>query len=145
MRDSQHARVIGIVGLLALACLAVWGLFPRADTEVAGTPAPAPISAPTAGRVAAAPPDGAPAPDEPAGAAELVVVEGDEPPIPSTKRCTLIAGWAQRNVPHYTILDNIRDRAMRFTEDDLACLTAAQDMPPIVLRFAEMRQRRDQE
>ncbi|MEM6927527.1 MAG: hypothetical protein AAF602_11400 [Myxococcota bacterium] len=77
--------------------------------------------------------EGEEAPKEPSGNPNVVMPEG----VPHTATCRLIAGWAQRRVPHYTILDNIRDRSMRFTEDDRICLEAARDVPPIVVRFAK--------
>ncbi|MEN0065111.1 MAG: hypothetical protein AAGA48_23410 [Myxococcota bacterium] len=67
------------------------------------------------------------------GKPEVVMPEG----VPHTDRCRLIAGWAQRHVPHYTILDNIRDGSMRFTTEDRNCLAAAKDVPPIVVDFAD--------
>jgi len=73
---------------------------------------------------------------EPGGAPDVVMPDG----VPHTDTCRLIAGWAQRHVPHYTILDNIRDRSMRFTPDDRACLESAKDVPPIVVRFADRYQ-----
>lgn len=124
--------------VLVIAVLAVWLLSPDLDTGpevqqvVELTPPEAPIQ----------PGEGANNPRD-LGEAQAVVVETDAPDIPQTEKCTMLAGWAQRGVPHYTLLDNIRDQAMLFTEDDLACLTAARDVPPIVLRFAEMYQKRE--
>ncbi|HHO51644.1 MAG TPA: hypothetical protein ENK18_12410 [Deltaproteobacteria bacterium] len=124
--------------VLLVAVFAAWMLSPTPDTGpqinlvTELTPPPAP----------SAPAGGAHNPRE-IGQAEAVVIETDEPNIPQTEKCTMLAGWAQRGVPHYTLLDNIRDQAMLFTEDDLACLTAARDIPPIVLRFAEMYQKRE--
>lgn len=73
------------------------------------------------------------------GLPNVVMPEG----VPHTETCRLIAGWAQRHVPHYTILDNIRDRSMRFTADDRSCLESAKDVPPIVVRFADRYKKSD--
>ena len=140
MSNSNTRSLVGLALVLALALLAVWMMWPSLDTgptqaEAEPVPDPLAIAEPVAHTEV---------PDEPAGEAEVVIIEGDDPDIPTTTKCETIAGWAQAGTPHYTLLDNIRDQAMRFTEDDLACLTAARDVPPIVLRFAEMYQKRDQ-
>ena len=140
MSDSKNRQTLGLVAVLALVALLVWLLSPSLDTG-GDVPEPTPVS--EAEGIPNAPVELEEQPDEPIGEAQVVII--DDPEIPRTGRCELIAGWAQRRVAHYTILDNIRDQAMKVTEDDLACLTAARDVPPIVLRFAEMYQLRDQE
>ena len=137
MSNSNSRSIVAIVAVLVIALIAAWWLLPSVDTSIAEAPPPPPGQAPTA------PLELQEVEDQPRGKAEVVIVD-DDGSIPRTDKCELIAGWAQRGVPHYTLLDNIRDQAMLFTEDDLACLTAARDVPPIVLRFAEMYQRRDQ-
>ena len=141
MSNSKMRSVLGIFGVLVIALIAVWLLMPAFDTgpdPQAATPA---ASAPL-GTIAAI--DAEANPSAPPSLPQVVIIDGDGD-VPRTKTCTMIAGWAQRRVPHYTILDNIRDQSMRFTKDDLTCLTAARDVPPIVLDFAEMYQLRDQE
>lgn len=129
----------GLFAVLVIAVFAAWWLSPDLDTgpEVSvqvASMVPPPITPAQA--------EGASNPRE-GGTAVVTVIETEDPDIPQTDKCTMLAGWAQRGVPHYTLLDNIRDQAMLFTEDDLACLTAARDVPPIVLRFAEMYQKRE--
>lgn len=136
MSNSNSRSVAAIIVVLVFALIAAWLMMPSYETEVeTAQPAPLPV-APVAA-------DLEEVPDAPPGEVEVVIIDEDGT-IPRTEKCETIAGWAQRGVPHYTLLDNIRDQAMLFTEDDLACLTAAEKVPPIVLRFAEMYQRRDQ-
>ncbi len=63
----------------------------------------------------------------------------EDPSIPVvTPNCKLLVSYERRHVPQFTILDTIRDGAMRFDEDDLSCLTAA-GVSPAVLDLAEAR------
>jgi len=126
-------------GGLALALLAAlvlaWFLLQRPDTtvevaEVAEETAPEPPVALHDGD------------DVAAAEAELFILTNDGTKIPKTEQCVLIAEWTERHVPHFTIADNIRDRAMLFTEDDVACLTAS-TIPPFVLTYADLHMKRE--
>ncbi|MBX2796548.1 MAG: hypothetical protein KTR31_02730 [Myxococcales bacterium] len=139
MNSPRARQAAGLVLVLILAVIAAFFLIPRPDVQV-DTPEPVAVAPP----IVPAPAGAASSGGRPGGEAELVIIESDEPDIPQTEKCTTIAGWAQAGTPHYTLLDNIRDQAMLFTEEDLACLTAARKVPPIVLRFAEMYQDKNQ-
>lgn len=64
-----------------------------------------------------------------------------KPPVPLdedpnirvvTPYCRQLIGHMRRNVDSSTLLDMIRDGAMRFDDDDLQCLSAAGAKPAIV-------------
>lgn len=146
MKSLDPRPLVGMVLVAIVALVAAWFVLRPDRPDAAREPAPENASnprelasaAPEEDDAAVRPlevagsPEGTPAP-EPSGNPNVVMPEG----VPHTDTCRLIAGWAQRGVPDYTILDNIRDRSMRFTDDDRSCLAAARDVPPIAVRFAE--------
>ncbi len=146
MKSLDPRTLAGVVLVAIVAVVAAWMVLRPDRPDVARAPAPENASnpeQPVASRSVDDDPsvrplevmsvaDGDVAP-EPSGNPDVVMPDG----VPHTTTCRLIAGWAQRHVPHYTILDNIRDRSMRFTEDDRSCLAKAKDVPPIVVRFAD--------
>ncbi len=139
MDNSLVRRGIGLLLVLVAAVLAVWLLWPDLDTgpepvAVAPEPRAAPIKPPPQAASATT--------DDGGGEAELVIIDDAGNEIPRTEKCQLIEGWNERHVPHFTIADNMRDQAMLFTEDDLACLTAS-NVPPFVLQYAEMHMKRE--
>ena len=141
MDNALIRRGIGLLMVLVAALLAVWLLWPDVDTgpdPVARRPAPAAVPE------RPEPPDAASATASDPGQAEVVVVDPEDPGIPKTEKCTTIADWHARHVPDFTIADNMRDQAMLFTEDDLACLTASK-VPPFVLQYAEMHMKKERQ
>ena len=54
-----------------------------------------------------------------------------------TKACKYIAEWQSQNVPAFVMLDNLQARGQRFSEEDLACLTAS-GVNDAILRYAEL-------
>ena len=60
----------------------------------------------------------------------------DEGVAKATDPCRYIMEWQLRNVHDFVILDNLDARSQRFTEDDVACLTAA-GARNAILEYAE--------
>lgn len=67
--------------------------------------------------------------------------EEDEEPIPLdedprirvvTPKCRELITKMRRNVPSDTLLDTIRDRSMRFDDDDIQCLSVGGAKPAIL-------------
>ena len=70
-----------------------------------------------------------------AKAAEVITLP-DEGDAPVTESCRYIVKEQKRGVHAFILLDNIRDQAMRFNEDDVACL-AASGVEDVIVNYAE--------
>jgi len=55
---------------------------------------------------------------------------------PTTESCRYIVKLRRRGVHAFNMMDYIRDRGMRFTEDDVACLSAS-GVDDVIINFAE--------
>lgn len=129
---NPTVRRVAALGALVLIVVLLGLLFwPRAaaDPEVA-VPAPVEVREPpkraSAGGATAAAKD------------QAELVEGpSEDELPTiTPKCELMVGWHEANVPMWVIQDNAMAQGFKFTEEDLACLTAG-GLPPGILDYAE--------
>jgi len=129
-RPRIAAAFFGVAALLLVA--AWWAL---GSVEAPGTPQPRRGVGRVAKRVELPPASPAPLKSPEAEAVQLPdeTIDG----VKVTKTCKYIAEWQSRNVPGWVMVDNLQARAQRFTEDDLACLTAS-GVGNAVLRYAEL-------